>query len=133
MGQWVTPSDVKDRWVLPGDFPGTDAQIETKITDAEDLVLTGYPDIGDRIAAGNLRVETVRRIVAGVVIRFFRNPEGIRTTSSTTGPFAVGSTITHGGDEPGELYLSDADRVALSGRTMTKKAFTISTIPKGWP
>lgn len=129
MSLWVTVDDVKDRWVI-GDFPGTDAQIEKKIDDAEDIVLSRFPEIQGRIDSGALRESTVVRVVAGMVVRFFRNPEGLRTTGTTTGPFSETSSVTYGGDEPGELYLTDKDIADLSGITR-RRAFTVPTYPIG--
>ena len=124
MGMWVTPADVRKRWVI-GDLEASDEQVATKIEDAEDVVLSEFPDVQARVDSGALRVDTLVRVVSGMVVRFFRNPEGLRTTGETTGPFSVQSTVTYGGDEPGELYLTDADRSALAGRARQRKAFTI--------
>lgn len=130
MAKWANPDDVRKRWVV-GELDATDVQVGTKIEDAEDLVLTEYPDVQSRIDSGTLRLETVIRVVSGMVVRFFRNPEGLRTTGSTTGPFSETNTVTYGGEEPGELYLTDADRGALGSRRKGR-AFTVSTIPAGW-
>lgn len=131
MTLWVQIDDVKERWVV-GEIPASDAQIETKIDDAEDIVLTQFPDIQARIDSGKVRLGTVVRVVAGMVVRFFRNPEGLRATGTTTGPFSETNTVTYGGDEPGELYLTDRDIQDLLGRR-SGKAFTVSTVPAGWP
>lgn len=130
MGMWVTPDDVRKRWVIEPPLGASDEQIETKIEDAEDIVLSEFPDVQARVDSGALRVDTLVRVVAGMVVRFFRNPEGLRTTGTTTGPFSEQSTVTYGGDEPGELYLTDADRNALGSRRRGR-AFTVSTIPAG--
>ena len=63
------------------------------------------PDIEDRIASGEVPVSRARRIVARMVIRVLRNPDGYRSTNLSTGPFSQG--FTWAGDNPGETILSD--------------------------
>ncbi len=126
---WATVQDIQDRW-LTGELPATDTQIQVLIDDAEDKILTEFPKTLDNIASGVLREGTVRRVVARMVGRVLRNPEGLRTTQTTTGPFS--DSVTHGGDNPGEVYLTDDDRRDLAGERARRKAFTVSTIPAGW-
>jgi hypothetical protein len=126
---FATVVDVKSRW-LTGDVPATDAQILTLIGDAEDIILGEFPTIEADVAGGVVPAPRVVRVVARMVHRVLRNPEGIRSTQESTGPFS-GST-TFGGDNPGELYLTDDDRRDIGGRKTKGKAFTVSTIPAGW-
>lgn len=126
---WATVQDIQDRW-LTGELPATDAQIQVLIDDAEDKILSEFPKTPENVTAGVLREGTVRRVVARMVNRVLRNPEGYRTTQSTTGPFS--ESTTHGGDNPGEVYLTDDDRRDLAGERARRKAYTVSTIPGGW-
>ena len=127
---WTTPQDVKDRWLL-GDFPVLDQQLAVLIGDAEDTVGSEFADIDARILAGTLPVARVQKVVARMVIRHIRNPEGIRQVSETTGPFT--GSRTYGGAEPGAMYLTDEDRAELSGVKTGQRAFTIDTIPSASP
>lgn len=126
---WATVQDIQDRW-LTGELPATDHQIQVLIDDAEDKILTEFPKTPDNVLAGVLREGTVKRVVARMVNRVLRNPEGYRTTQMSTGPFS--ESTTHGGDNPGEVYLTDDDRRDLSGERARRKAYTVSTIPQGW-
>lgn len=126
---WATVPDVQARW-LSGDLPATTAQVQTLIDDAEDVVLTEYPSTPDRIADGTLRQATVVRVVARMVLRVLKNPEGLRTVQESTGTFT--GSHTYAGDKPGEVYLTDDDRRDLEGRKSRGAAFTISTLPAGW-
>lgn len=119
---FATVEDIKSRW-LAGDPPATDAQLTVLIGDAEDIILGEYP----MIEASGIPVNRIVRVVSRMINRVLRNPDGVRTVSEGTGPFQ-GST-TYGGDNPGELYLTDDDRRDLGGRRSGGRAFTVSTIP----
>jgi hypothetical protein len=126
---WATAQDVKDRWI-GGEPPAEDQQIVTLIGDAEDIILGEFPTIGEQIDAGEVPGGRVQRVVARMVIRVLRNPEGLRQVQETTGPFT--GSQTYGGDHPGELYLTDDDRRDLAGGKARGKAYTLSTVPAGW-
>lgn len=121
---WATPTDIRERW-LAGPLPQEDAQLEVLIADATDVVLAEFPTIPDRLAAGDLTEDRLLRVVVRMSHRVLRNPEGYRQVTQGTGPFT--GSATFGGDNPGELYLTDADRRDLGGRTAgrSRRAFTI--------
>lgn len=126
---FATVDDIKSRW-LTGTVPATDAQILTLIGDAEDIIVGEFPTLEADVIAGRVTATRVARVVARMIHRVLRNPDGVRTVQETTGPFS-GST-TYGGDNPGELHLTDDDRRDIGGRKTKGKAFTVSTIPAGW-
>lgn len=126
---FTTVKDVKDRWLLPDPVPVADPTLEKLVADAEDTIAASVPGIAEKVAAETVPKARVVKIVSRMVIRALRNPEGIRTQQETTGPFS-GST-TFGGDEPGEIYLSEVDRKELIGAPRRGKAFTVSTIAAG--
>lgn len=126
---FATVEDVKSRW-LTGSLPATDTQVLTLIEDAEDIIAGEYPGMVADVAAGTVPVTRVVRVVARMIMRVLRNPEGHRTVAEATGPFS-GST-TFGGENPGELYLTDDDRRDLGGKRSSGRAFTVSTIPEGF-
>lgn len=126
---FATVEDVKSRW-LTGTVPATDAQITTLIADAEDIILGEFPTLEADVTAGTVPATRIKRVVARMIHRVLRNPEGVRSVQESTGPFS-GST-TYGGDNPGELYLTDDDRRDIGGRKSKGRAFTVSTIPAGW-
>lgn len=119
---WTDVDEVRDR-ALGVDEDFTDAQIDRLIGDAEDIVLAAFPLIESQVP-GDIPVARVARVVASMVIRRLRNPDGIRTLQDSTGPFA-GST-TFAGDAPGELALTDDDRRALTvGGGTGRRAFSV--------
>lgn len=123
---WTTPQDVKDRYLL-GEVPVSDAQLAVLIGDAEDTIGSEFSDIQARVDALLLPLVRVQKVVARMVIRHVRNPEGIRQVSEGTGPFT--GMRTYGGDEPGTMYLTDEDRAELAGAKTGQRAFTIDTTP----
>lgn len=128
---WTSFEDIQDRWV-GGTIPADSTQVTTLIADAEDTVAQEFPDIQDRIDVNEVPVERVIKVVSRMVIRHLRNPNGHRTTSQGAGPFQ--QSITFGGDEPGALYLTDADRHELAGRSSLRgKAFSVDMTPQRWP
>jgi len=127
---WTSPQDVKDRWLL-GEVPVPDSQLAVLIGDAEDTVGSEFSDIQSRIDALTLPLVRVQKVVARMVIRHIRNPEGIRQISEGTGPFT--GSRTYGGDEPGAMYLTDEDRAELAGTKTGQRAFTIDTVPSTSP
>lgn len=133
---WATPEDVFDAWIGEG-APDDEAIVETWIGKATREVKYRVPGIQARIDAE--AAETPARtdlldlaidVVVAMVIRVFRNPEGIRQRNITTGPFT--GSETYGGDVPGGLALTDDELAKLRGQRVTG-AFTIDMIPPSSP
>lgn len=123
---WTTPDDVQARWV--GDeLPADDDLLTELIADVEDLILAEFPDLHDRVAAGQITPRRITLTTVLIIHRHLRNPDGIRSTAETTGPFTA--STTYGGDDPGALTLTDDDRRRLLGRRTGQKAFTITPGP----
>ena len=128
---WTTPADVLASWI--GDDEPTDAAlIDTWIGKAERLIRFSVPGIQARIDALEPDLlENVIDVTTSMVIRKFRNPEGIRQVSTGDGPFS--QSRTYGGDEPGELVLLDTELARLSDGSAGSRAFTIDMIPSTSP
>ena len=134
MAMWASVDDVLNRWI-GDDAPCDAARVEAWIADAEVLLLAEYPDLVERIAAEATLGDRVRLVIARMVTRAFRNPNGTRQYAETTGPFTT--SRTYGGDTPGDLWLTDDERALLGGAGGAQRAFTINTIntsgyPWGW-
>lgn len=119
---WTSPTDVSDRW-LGGDCPADTAQLVLFLADAEDAILSEFPDLQDRLDEDELPLSRVKRVAARMVIRFLRNPDGTRSTQQTTGPFS--ESLTFAEAKPGAIALTDDDRAELARRSTTGRAFTI--------
>lgn len=128
---WTNANDVLDAWI-GDDAPSDPILIGTWIGKAERLIRFHIPAIQARIDA-NLEPDllpNVIDVVAAMVGRVFRNPEGIRQANITTGPFT--ESRTYGGDTPGTLALTAAELALLTGPS-TSGAFTIDMIPATSP
>ena len=131
MASWTTPADVTGAWIGEG-APTSNTQIQTWINKAEREVKYRVPDIQARIDAESPKtdlLETAKDVVVAMVTRVFRNPEGIRQTNITTGPYTASKT--YGGDQPGGLGLTDDELEKLQGAR--GGAFTIGMIPSTSP
>ncbi len=122
MPLWTDAGDVRDRWISDSPLTATDAQIETLLLDVEDSILREFPDLPARINTEVFPLARVKRVAARVVIRHLLNPDGLRQTQDGAGPYQSG--VTYGGNEPGSLALTDADRADLADGA-TSGAFTV--------
>jgi hypothetical protein len=124
---WTTAAEVIGAWI-GDDAPSDASKVDVWIGKAEREVRRRVPGLQARIDAKEMDLlENVRDVVTAMVHRVFRNPEGVRTVSTGTGPFS-GST-TYGGDQPGGLYLSDDELAKLSPAGVNRGAFTVDAIP----
>lgn len=130
---FITADEVKGRWLKSqGEFPATDDQLQNLIADAQDAILREFPDILERIADPDdgLKMSTLKRVTARMVLRVLRNPDGARTVQESAGEFSQTRTVA--GDYLGEIELTDQDRADLAARPATRatpKAFTL--MPRG--
>jgi len=127
---WTTASDVLDAWI--GDDAPTDtAKVDNWISKAERLLRSKVPTLETRLAADpELEpdlLSNVMDVVVAMVQRVFRNPEGVRQRQEGTGPFT--GSVTYGGDQPGALWVTDAELGLISSAGTNRGAFTIDTIP----
>lgn len=124
---WATPENVKQRW-LDGELPVQNDTLQVLIGDAEDQIRASIPHI-DGLVGASIPTERVQRIVVRMVIRYLRNPTGIRTLQETTGQFS-GST-TYAGDSLGEITFTDGDRRELLGKGGARGRRAFSVHPGG--
>jgi hypothetical protein len=127
---WTSAAEVIAAWI--GDDAPTDtAKIDLWIGRAERMLRSRVAGLEARMFAQPTTEpdlqESVSDVITSMVQRVFRNPEGVRTRQETTGPFS--GSVTLGGDQPGELWITDDElsRVSLTGTN--RGAFTIDTIP----
>jgi hypothetical protein len=127
---WTTAAEVTAAWI-GGDAPTESALVDVWVGKAERLLRAKVPGLDARVAA-DPEVEpdllgNVKDVVTAMVQRVFRNPEGVRTRQESTGPF--GGSVTYGGDQPGALWVTDAELAMISPAGTNRGAFTIDTIP----
>ena len=134
MANWTTAAEVVAAWI--GDDAPTDlAKVETWIGKAERLLRSKLPDLSGRVAADPVTepdlLGNVSDVVVTMVQRVFRNPEGVRTRQESTGPF--GGSVTYGVDQPGALWVTDAELAMLTVAGSSRGAFTVDMIPASSP
>jgi hypothetical protein len=134
MANWTTAAEVVAAWI--GDDAPTDmVKVDLWVGRAERLVRATIPGIADRIAADPVvepdLLDNVKDVVTSMVQRVFRNPEGVRTRQESTGPFS--GSVTLGGDQPGELWLTGDEKARLSLAGSGGGAFSIDMIPTTSP
>lgn len=132
---WTTPDDVADAWIGP-DAPTDTDRVENWIARAEREIRYRVPDLQARIDAEAEETPPrtdleglARDVVVAMVMRVFRNPEGIRQVSEATGtgPFSGSSSRTYGGEVPGGLGLTSDELAKLQGQR--GGAFSIDLMP----
>jgi hypothetical protein len=125
---WTDPDDVIDSWIGDG-APADSALVQVWIDRAERMLRKRVPSLTARLDAEPPEedlLETIIDVVSAMVQRVFRNPDGTRTSQSTTGPFS--QMVTFGGDQPGYLWVTDDELDSLSITTTTAKAFQIDPL-----
>ena len=135
MASWTGPTDVTGAWIGEG-APTDTGKIQKWIDKAEREIRFRVPDIQTRIDAEAAEtpartdlLELAKDVTVAMVMRVFRNPEGIRQANTTTGPFT--DSVTYGGDVPGGLGLTDDELAKLQGAR--GGAFSIDLIPSTSP
>jgi hypothetical protein len=131
---WTTVDDVLGRWA--GSPPPDDHDlIETIVRDAERVLLELFPDIPDRLYDPDdlptllpdrpLPEPLLVQVVAQMTIRHLRNPDAVRQTTETEGPFSRNRTFA--GDRPGSLWPTPEERELLGYPSgVGQSAFTIA-------
>lgn len=127
---WTTATEVVAAWI-GGDAPTDTALVGVWVEKAERLLRNKVPDLQVRIDAGTATepdlLGNVQDVVTAMVQRVFRNPEGVRQRQEGTGPFT--GSVTYGGDQPGALWVTDAELALISVAGTNRGAFTIDTLP----
>jgi len=129
MANWTSAAEVVAAWI-GDDAPADSAKVDLWVGRAERLLRAKVPTLAARVVADPAEpdlVDNVKDVVTSMVQRVFRNPEGVRTRQETTGPFS--GSVTLGGDQPGELWVTDDELARISPAGTNRGAFTIDTIP----
>lgn len=129
---WTVPADVTSAWIGE-DVPTDLALVQVWLGKAEREIRFRVPDIQARIDAQAALVppstdllDAAKDVAVSMVMRVFRNPDGIRQRNTTTGPFT--ESATYGGDQPGALALT-ADEFAKLQAVQSSGAFSVNMIP----
>ena len=124
---YATADDVIRRWIA-STLPPDKETITGYLEDATVLIDAEFPDLAARAAANPVIAARAAVVARRMVMRVLTNPDQLRSTSETTGPFSGG--VTYATETLNGLYLSDEDRALLSAvPTRTQIAFSIDPTP----
>lgn len=127
MAEWVTPTDVLDRWINGSQPDENSKTLAVLIDDAEDAVLMAFPDMQDRIDSLEMPLNRLKRVIAGVVIRVYKIGQEYRASySETTGPFSHSGSVTD--SNPRNITLTDEELRTLAPKRST--VFSVSMAPR---
>lgn len=131
---WTSAAEVIDAWI-GDDAPDDETKVDNWIGKAERLLRSKVPSLQARLAADPVveldLLGNVKDVVTGMVHRVFRNPEGVRQRQEGTGPFT--GSVTYGGDQPGALWVTQAELDLLVPDGASTGAFTIDMLPSTSP
>lgn len=131
---WTTATEVIAAWI-GSDAPSDPALVGVWIEKAERLLRSKVPDLQARLDAGTESepdlLGNAQDVVTAMVQRVFRNPEGVRQRQEGSGPFT--GSVTYGGDQPGALWVTDAELATLATAGSGQGSFTIDMIPSTSP
>lgn len=130
MANWTSATEVLAAWI-GGDAPTDSALVDVWVGKAERLLRAKVAGLDVRVVASPVTepdlLGNVKDVVTAMVQRVFRNPEGIRQRQETTGPFT--GSVTYGGEQPGSLWVTDAELAMISPAGTNRGAFTVDTLP----
>ena len=127
---FADPSDIEGIW---RPLSAEDAALAAAwIDQASQQVRDEVPDVDgltvdERITAGTLAPETVRDVVARMVLRVLMNPEGARQRSHSLDDYQE-TVLVDSTRSSGEMFISAAEMKRLTG-LQGRRAFEIDTRP----
>lgn len=122
---WVTYEDIKNAWV-GGALPAGKATVDTYIIYAEEIILSEYPKIQERLDDGRLSIDKVRLVVTNMVLRVLNNPSNLKTWQQTTGPFGSNRSYNNS-----TIWLEENEKNLLAPKK-TNKAFEQDLTNRYW-
>ena len=125
MGQFATARDVADRF--EGDLDEKQMSwLDTKIEDAETILLTELPRLGNVELLTALDLGNARRVICDAVLRVLRNPGGFRQEGH--GPF---SGNRHEIASTGQLFFTPKE-LAVFQLVKRRRVGMIGVTPAPW-
>lgn len=123
----VSPEDIQNRY--EGDLSRfAESYVATQIADAIDFIDALYPAVQARLTSGLLTVNAYKRVVADVVLRVLRNPNGY--TNETDGAYSYGQRTAVAS---GNLSLTNDNVTVLTGPQFHTTPGTVRIgVDRGW-
>lgn len=125
---WASFTDVTDRWVGSGE-PTNETLVAALLADAEAVILSQFPRIGERVDAGTLDVSVIIFVECRMVSRVLRNPESLTYWQQNTGPFGQGKNY---GSDNADIWLTP-DEIKMLSPKVKGKAFEVNQAPNAYP
>lgn len=92
---YATPTDIAER--LGRDLDESESRIvDTRLEDAEELILARIPDLPEKIADGTVRERLVVMVEAEAVMRLIKNPEGFTQETDGNYSYSISSRVASG-------------------------------------
>lgn len=109
MAIYTTVMDVEFEWnrVVPD---GDAAHVVRQIDKAERMVTRAVPDLAARITAGSTTVADVKYVVASMVTRVLRNPDGKQAETAGDYSYQLSTAATRS-----TMYLAADEKAILRG------------------
>ena len=124
---YATADDVIRRWIA-STLPPDKETITGYLEDATVLIDAEFPDLAARAAANPVIAARAAVVARRMVMRVLTNPDQLRSTSETTGPFSGG--VTYATETLTGVSLPDGDRAPLSAvPPRTQIAFSTAPPP----
>lgn len=123
MAEYATVKDVQVRYGRPIPEGDQAEQVEAWLTDVETTIRAEIPGFDEGVALlGSPSRDVVRMVVATAVLRRLRNPDGLRTVTTSVDDGSV--TKTRGGSPvaDGTTWLTDAEWALLEPQQNTEAA-----------
>lgn len=115
---YTTVAQVRSRMVTQDEVI-EDEVISTLIEDAEMFIEMDFD-------LTKVDPKMLTYVTARMILRFLRNPDGIRQEQESTGPSSI--SRTYAGDKLGELYLTSGEKSLLAGKSPKRRAYTIDPL-----
>jgi hypothetical protein len=120
MEPFATTDEVEELW-----RPLTDAElevVEARLAQASRVIRHHFSNVDARITAGELDADLVADIAAEMVLRYMRNPEGVRSETIQDYSFTRDQTVS-----AGSIYLTEAEMTMLTPAAIGRRseAFTV--------
>lgn len=122
----VTTDDVLNRWLPANQAPTTHRdRIELLIEDLTDDAREHIKDFDNKIAEGKIRPTTLKRVIAGAIIRIWKLSYDPRSSyAETVGPYSQSGSYNASTERTATLTDKELDRL-----DPTRKSGTITLFP----
>lgn len=123
----ISPADIARRY--HGDLFAqfTEEEVNEQILDAQAWIDAQYPCVARRLLSGALPERAYVRVVADMVLRVLRNPDGLNNESDGTYSYGRNAAVASG-----NFWLTNAEKVILCGPESLVLGVATVGLDRGW-